>query len=93
MNESIVTGASNAIIETGPMGAVLILVIIAFAWAVHKWREDVKEERASHQATREKHLEDVRLIIPLIESLKTQMASSEKAIEKVLETARERDRR
>jgi hypothetical protein len=76
MPEQPILDASKSIIDVGVIGAVLILVLAAFAWTVRTWRADIEKlqgqlaaERAAHQQTKNDQISDLRNLARVAESV------------------------
>lgn len=77
MIEEAIKGASDQLNQT-VLGAVLVVSWIALGLVVRALWNEIKSERASHQATREKQLEDLRNLTHVASSLDGLKSSQEK---------------
>ena len=76
MIEDVGAGAAKQIFESGVLGALLILALVAIAVIVKMWRSDIAKLEArlmaaeeAHQRTRESHMADVRNLANVSEAL------------------------
>lgn len=76
MPEQTIVDASKSILDVGVIGAVLIIVLGAFTWAVRTWRSDMQKmeaalekERSAHQQTKNDQIADLRNLARVAESV------------------------
>ena len=86
--EELITSAITAILGSGLPGAFVVALGGVIWWMTKNHKEELERERQGHQETREAHLQDVKAINTLAESVKLQMAATESAIKSLMDTIR-----
>lgn len=69
MDEKVITDSANRILESGVVGAVCVLLIVALVAVVKMWRSDLRNEQIAHQATRDAWRADVKEFADRLEKL------------------------
>lgn len=90
MPDPVTLEASRQLLEYGPLGAIIVLLMAVIVFQYRTYRTDIASERAAHQKTSDALLAEIRSSAALAESIRDQQKAMETAINAVLA---ERDRR
>lgn len=71
----------------GVIGAVCLLLIATLIYRERQWESKMKDERASHDKTREALLEEVRSNSETLTLVRTQMQTWQSAVDTLLKIA------
>lgn len=100
MPDDLLLDAGAKINETGVVGAVCIMLILALGWLWKTWRQDMaaaraelQAERELHQKTRELWLADVKSYATIGETVREQLRTQVPLLTGAMEMLKELERR
>jgi hypothetical protein len=92
MIEQLVTDAARPILDFGILGAVCFFLAAALVVKERMHAKEMRDERLAHQATRDAHIEALKVAYTHGNSMREALQSFEAAMENFIELAKEMSR-